>query len=98
LSDLLKSEFSDELEVEESEIDNEIIVKKMAVTEEIDPLTQRPITNPVYNKICEHLYDYESIDMMFSDENLIVCPHFGCTNYFTKQDILFNLETLDICN
>lgn len=96
MSDLLQGESSDELEEEESEIDNAMNVKKMVKTEKIDPVTQRPITNPVYNKVCKHVYDNESIDMMFSDEDIIVCPHFGCTNnFFTKQDILFNLDTLD---
>ncbi|CAI4228799.1 unnamed protein product [Auanema sp. JU1783] len=49
-----------------------------------DPLTKGPITRPVKNKICGHVYDAKTILVYIKDlekkKFLRQCPQSGCTN------------------
>lgn len=55
----------------------------------IDPYTKQLIAKPVKNKVCLHIYDQSSVDIMFQRKLFISCPYIGCTNSnFTKRDIL----------
>lgn len=54
-----------------------------------DPFTKQPITKPVKNKHCQHVYDQASIQLMFQSKLFISCPYIGCTNSrFTKKDLV----------
>lgn len=56
----------------------------------LDPFTRQPITKPVSNKVCKHIYDQDSVDLMFQAKSFVHCPYIGCTNkHFTKKDLIF---------
>ncbi|XP_060849776.1 uncharacterized protein LOC132928864 [Rhopalosiphum padi] len=72
---------------EEGLVAEELIIGKL------DPFTKQPITKPVRNKICTHIYDQESVNQMFQHKLLISCPYIGCTNKrFTKTDLSTNSD------
>lgn len=56
--------------------------------ERIDPYTKKPITKPVINTICKHVYDQESIELMFRGNSFIRCPYIGCSNKHTTKNNL----------
>lgn len=57
--------------------------------EKIDPYTRKIITRPVTNTICKHVYDQESVDLMFRNKHFISCPYIGCGNKrITKKDLI----------
>lgn len=61
----------------------------------IDPFTRQIITKPVTNKQCKHIYDEDSINLMFQNKLFMSCPHIGCTNKrFTKKDLLYDKNNL----
>lgn len=63
----------------------------------LDPFTKEPITNPVHNKVCKHVYDQISIDKMFQNKLIISCPYIGCANKnFTKKDLLNDTVVSDV--
>lgn len=70
------------------------LVIDMVSTGRLDPFTRQPITKPVTNKVCKHIYDQDSVSLMFQGKHFICCPYIGCTNkHFTKKDILCDLNT-----
>lgn len=69
---------------------------EIVTTGKLDPFTRQPITKPVRNKVCKHIYDQDSVDQMFMSKSFIHCPYIGCTNKrFTKTDILSDTITSD---
>lgn len=69
------------------------IVIDMVKIGKLDPYTKQPITNPVINKVCKHIYNQDSLSLMFQDKTFLSCPYIGCTNkHFTKNDILYDLN------
>lgn len=56
----------------------------------IDPFTKQKITKPVRNKVCTHIYDQESVNLMFNGKSVVPCPYIGCSNKrFTKKDLVY---------
>jgi len=69
---------------------DELIVEIMSAVK-LDPFTKQPISNPVSNKVCKHVYDQTSVDQMFQNKLFISCPYIGCSNmHFTKKDLIFD--------
>ncbi|XP_049865870.1 E3 SUMO-protein ligase NSE2-like [Pectinophora gossypiella] len=70
----------------------------LAITEShdqyIDPITKKPISDPVKNKICGHIYEKESIYKFISLKNRIKCPVVGCANtqHIQHQHLLSDEE------
>lgn len=63
----------------------DIEVEEQNVLEMIDPISKMPITHPVRNKICNHIYDEatikESIQKAAMKANAkLRCPYLGCGN------------------
>ncbi|XP_063874547.1 E3 SUMO-protein ligase NSE2-like [Scylla paramamosain] len=47
----------------------------------LDPISKKRMTDPVRNKICDHVYDRGSITSMISkSKNKFKCPAIGCAN------------------
>ncbi|XP_060867388.1 uncharacterized protein LOC132942767 [Metopolophium dirhodum] len=67
---------------------NEGLIAEELVEGKLDPYTRQPITKPVCNKVCKHIYDLESVNQMFQSKMFVSCPYIGCTNKrFTKADL-----------
>ncbi|XP_050548966.1 E3 SUMO-protein ligase NSE2-like [Daktulosphaira vitifoliae] len=65
------------------------IVSEVVTTGVLDPFTRQPITRPVRNRICNHIYDQDSVNQMFLTRSVVPCPYIGCTNkHFTRKDLL----------
>lgn len=45
-----------------------------------DPISKRPISDPVRNKICKHIYDKQSIMDAIKVNSRLRCPYVGCNN------------------
>lgn len=57
----------------------------------IDPYTKKTITKPVFNTICKHIYDQESVKLMFQNKHFTSCPYIGCGNkHITKKDLVYD--------
>lgn len=70
----------------------EIIVHNIAIGT-LDPYTKQKITKPVRNKVCTHIYDQESVDLMFNGKFFVSCPYIGCSNkHFTKKDLAYEFS------
>ncbi|CAK1603790.1 unnamed protein product [Parnassius mnemosyne] len=56
----------------------------LAITESqeqyIDPITKRPIVDPVKNTVCGHIYEKESIMELINMRKSLKCPVAGCGN------------------
>ncbi|KPJ15863.1 E3 SUMO-protein ligase NSE2 [Papilio machaon] len=56
----------------------------LAITETqdryIDPITKRPVTDPVQNSVCGHVYDKESIMKLINTRKKVICPVAGCAS------------------
>ncbi|XP_055716649.1 E3 SUMO-protein ligase NSE2-like [Phlebotomus papatasi] len=55
----------------------------MTVTESLqrtDPFTKKPIVNPVRHKVCNHVYDKDSLANIIKLNARVRCPYVGCTN------------------
>ncbi|XP_068630819.1 E3 SUMO-protein ligase NSE2-like isoform X2 [Battus philenor] len=56
----------------------------LAITETqeqyIDPITKRPIKDPVKNSVCGHIYERESIKELINMRKTVKCPVAGCGN------------------
>ncbi|KAL0840740.1 hypothetical protein ABMA28_015928 [Loxostege sticticalis] len=56
----------------------------LAITESldqhIDPITKRPISDPVKNTVCGHVYERESIINLIKRKSSTKCPVAGCGN------------------
>ncbi|XP_026328327.1 E3 SUMO-protein ligase NSE2-like [Hyposmocoma kahamanoa] len=56
----------------------------LAITETqdqyIDPITKRPIVDPVKNSLCGHIYEKESIINLITIKQRTKCPVVGCGN------------------
>lgn len=62
------------------ELDDSILCSN-TFTPPIDPITKTIINKPVKNKICGHIYDYDSIyDYLRQSKNKAKCPYIGCKN------------------
>ncbi|KAI8428512.1 hypothetical protein MSG28_007299 [Choristoneura fumiferana] len=63
---------------------NNLEESDMAITESdnrpIDPITKRPIEDPVKNTVCGHIYDREAIMNLLNLKKKIKCPVAGCGN------------------
>lgn len=48
----------------------------------VDPITKGTIKNPVRNRICNHIYDKDSITeaIRISENKRVRCPTVGCSN------------------
>ncbi|KAJ0180155.1 hypothetical protein K1T71_004746 [Dendrolimus kikuchii] len=46
----------------------------------IDPITKRPILDPVKNTVCGHIYEKEAIMDMIRNKKRTKCPVVGCGN------------------
>lgn len=65
----------------------------------LDPFTRKPITKPVCNKVCQHIYDENSVNQMFQAKSFVSCPYIGCGNKrFTKKDLMYNFNDNDWMN
>ncbi|XP_050424979.1 uncharacterized protein LOC126836049 isoform X2 [Adelges cooleyi] len=65
------------------------IEAEVVTTGVLDPFTRQPITRPIRNKLCNHIYDQDSVELMFHARSVVPCPYIGCTNkHFTKKDLL----------
>lgn len=47
---------------------------------DIDPITKRPIEKPCRNRICEHIYDLDSMTESLQTAGRMRCPVVGCIN------------------
>lgn len=64
------------------------LIAEELIVGKLDPYTRQPITKPVCNKVCKHVYDQESVDQMFQNKLFVSCPYIGCANKrFTKTDL-----------
>lgn len=56
----------------------------VAITESqdqyIDPITKKPIVDPVKNTVCGHIYEKEAIINLINMKNRTKCPVVGCGN------------------
>ncbi|XP_063621039.1 E3 SUMO-protein ligase NSE2-like [Cydia splendana] len=56
----------------------------LAITESdnrmIDPITKKPIEDPVRNRLCNHVYERASIMQLLSVNRRTKCPVVGCSN------------------
>lgn len=69
------------------------IIIQNILTGTLDPFTRQKITKPVRNKVCTHIYDQASVDIMFQGKFFVACPYIGCTNkHFTKKDLLYEFS------
>ncbi|XP_075970149.1 uncharacterized protein LOC142972759 [Anticarsia gemmatalis] len=63
---------------------NNLDESDLAITESqeqyIDPITKRPITDPVKNTVCGHIYEREAIMNLIQTKNRTKCPVAGCGN------------------
>jgi len=71
---------------------NKLLTKTNVVPlTQLDPFTKQPITDPITNTICKHVYDQTSIDDIFKSKYFISCPYVGCKNKcFTKYELARN--------
>lgn len=46
----------------------------------VDPLTKQPITHPVRNRHCKHIYDRNTMEAQLKVNSIIRCPIVGCSN------------------
>ncbi|XP_026729798.1 E3 SUMO-protein ligase NSE2-like [Trichoplusia ni] len=57
---------------------------ELAITESqdqyLDPITKRPIADPVKNTVCGHVYERESIMNLIKTKSRTKCPVAGCGN------------------
>ncbi|VVC29044.1 Zinc finger, MIZ-type [Cinara cedri] len=60
-------------------------------TEIIDPFTRKLITKPVTNKQCNHVYDEESIDLMFKNKLFVCCPHIDLRKKISYSMKIFSI-------
>ena len=72
-------------------------VDGMEIEEEIttvDPLTKQPITCPVRNRHCNHIYDKESMRSQLEINSVLRCPIIGCSNKvkILMQDLVEDRE------
>nr|XP_022907910.1 E3 SUMO-protein ligase NSE2-like [Onthophagus taurus] len=61
----------------------------------VDPITKLSIRNPWRNKICQHIFDKDTIYSYLDSKKSIKCPYIGCTN--TKlclNDMVLDQELL----
>lgn len=58
-------------------VDEDLAIEENIPT--VDPLTKGPLTNPVKNKICGHIYEKSSMTKAIEQGN-IRCPQMGCMN------------------
>lgn len=64
------------------------LIAKELIVGKLDPYTKQPITKPVCNKVCKHIYDLKSVNQMFQNKLFVSCPYIGCANKrFTKDDL-----------
>ncbi|CAI6347653.1 unnamed protein product [Macrosiphum euphorbiae] len=76
------------LGIEEFNKPTEGLIAEELIVGKLDPYTRQPITKPVRNKVCKHIYDLESVNQMFQSKMFVSCPYIGCTNNrFTKTDL-----------
>lgn len=74
----------------------EQLIVNITTTARLDPYTRHPITKPVYNKICKHVYDQEGVSLMFQTKHFAHCPYIGCGNkHFTKKDLLYDDDSFN---
>lgn len=63
---------------------NNIDDSDLAITEAqeqyMDPITKRPIVDPVKNTVCGHIYEKETIMNMLNVKTKTKCPVVGCGN------------------
>ncbi|XP_060801039.1 E3 SUMO-protein ligase NSE2 [Amyelois transitella] len=70
----------------------------LAITETqdryIDPITKKPIEDPVKNTVCGHIYERDSIMNLINRNNRTKCPVAGCGNKgpIKKQHLLSDEE------
>lgn len=50
------------------------------VIPDIDPMTKRPIEKPCRNRICDHIYDMDSMTASLQVSGRMRCPVVGCIN------------------
>lgn len=55
-------------------------VEEQNVLEMIDPVSKRQIINPVRNKICNHVYEEETVKGAIKMNSRVKCPYLGCGN------------------
>ncbi|ODM93677.1 E3 SUMO-protein ligase NSE2 [Orchesella cincta] len=56
-----------------------------------DPFTKMTLKDPYINRICKHVYEYQSVmDMMITSGNKTRCPYVGCSNkkYILPDDLV----------
>lgn len=74
------------------------VTQQATITDQIiDPITKRPIINGIKNKLCNHIYEKDSIMPLFSKNKSILCPYIGCVrknHKFTKKDLTEDFDLL----
>lgn len=86
------AELASEIELSNRSIDEEGIVPSQ-FEPPVDPITKKLIKNPCRNRICGHVYEYNSIVEHLKRIKLNKvkprCPYIGCTNTnMAKQSII----------
>nr|XP_021181953.2 E3 SUMO-protein ligase NSE2 [Helicoverpa armigera] len=63
---------------------NNLDESDLAITESqdqyLDPITKRPVTDPVKNSVCGHIYEKDAILNLISTKPRTKCPVAGCGN------------------
>ncbi|KAG5680859.1 hypothetical protein PVAND_010340 [Polypedilum vanderplanki] len=77
-------EIESQLQANNSIQDEDIQMKESQLIE-IDPLSKRPIRDPVRNVLCQHIYDRDSIMNAIKMNSKTKCAYLGCIN---KQPVL----------
>ncbi|XP_065202579.1 uncharacterized protein LOC135832949 [Planococcus citri] len=53
----------------------------------IDPFSKKAIQNPIRNKICQHVYEKDTVCNMIARKKEMGCPNVGCDAKFTIHDL-----------
>ncbi|CAB3258777.1 unnamed protein product [Arctia plantaginis] len=65
-------------------LSNNLDESDLAITESqeqyIDPITKRPLTDPVKNTVCGHTYEKDAIMNLLQSKHKTKCPVAGCNN------------------
>jgi SUMO ligase MMS21 Smc5/6 complex component len=75
-----------------SQGDDDELIMSQAEGTALDPITQRPIRDPVRNQICGHIYERLIIVGQIRSNAINKCPNIGCKN---KAPLTENLLETD---
>ena len=57
-------------------------------------MTKQPLRNPVRNRLCNHVYERDTILAELEMNRCIRCPNVGCSNKnITVEDLVADIKT-----